>query len=246
MKKTIFLMTLVMVLAVLLSACNTAITPTGGQSSAAPYTINASGSGKVYITPDVAYVNFGVHTEADTVSEALRQNNAQSQAVAKSLSDGGIKTEDIQTSAFTVTPTQKYDENGNPTGKTVYVVENSVYVTVRDLGKLGQLLDSTVTSGANTVDGITFDVQDKTKALSEARHLAVADAMAQAKELADASGVKLGKLTSLNVYEDAGATPMYDVKTRQAAGVGGETSVSVSAGQLIVKMVANLSYEIVQ
>ena len=243
MKKIAFLTVLLVLTVALFSACSPAIftSPASGQVTG-PYTINAAGTGKVYVTPDVAFVNLGVHTEAATVSEALRQNNAQAQAVAKALSDGGVAAEDVQTSAFNISPQQQFDQMGNPTS-TTYVADNVVYVTVRDMGKLGQLLDAAVNAGANTVNSVSFDLQDKTKAYSEARRMAVEDARAQAQELADAAGVKLGKLTSLNAYANQGATPMYDVKVR--AGVGG-SSVPVAAGQLVIQMDASLSYEIEQ
>jgi hypothetical protein len=242
MKKFSLLTGITFLLLILFSAC----APTNAAqntNSQGPYTISAAGTGKVYLTPDIAYVSFGAHTEADTVSAALSQNNDQAQTLSKTLTDMGVDGKDIQTSAFSVSPQDKFDAQGQPT-KTVYVVDNTVYVTVRDLSKLGKLLDAAVTSGANKVNSLSFDVQDKTKPLTEARQLAVQDAKAQAQELADAAGVKLGKLTSLNAIVNNNGVALYDVRAPQAAVSGG--SVPVAAGQLLIQVDVNLSYEINQ
>ena len=244
MKRMRFLLYIFTILMVMLTACAPAAVKDVTPQGQGPYTINASGPGKVYLTPDIAYVNFGAHTEGDTVSEALRKNNDQAQSLSKTLTSLGVDAKDIQTSAFTVAPQQQFDSQGQPT-KMIYVVDNAVYVTVRNLSGLGKLLDASVSSGANRVNSLTFDVQDKTKSMAEARQLAVTDAKAQARELADAAGVKLGKLTSLNAYINANGTPLYDAKAPQA-GVGGASNVPVSAGQLLVQVDVNLAYEIMQ
>ena len=123
-------------------------------------------------------------------------------------------SKDIQTSAFNVYPQQQVnpkDPSATET-KTTYVVENTVNVTVRDLSKLGGLLDKVVGSGANTIHGIQFDVKDKAKALSEARKQAIDDAKAQAAEVAQAAGVQLGAIQTLNVYTGGQPGPVYQGK----------------------------------
>jgi uncharacterized protein YggE len=205
-------------------------------------TLNASGEGKVYLVPDIAYVNIGVHSEAATVAEALKDNNAQAQAIQQALTGMGVDAKDIQTSAFNVYPMQKQNpQAGSPdtTPVTVYVVDNSVSVTVRDLSKLGDLLDKVVSSGANNINGIQFDVANKDAALSEARKQAIQDAQRQAQEIASAAGVVLGPIQSLNVSAVPNPGPLY-------AGKGGfataESSVPVSAGQLLITASANVTY----
>ncbi len=210
--------------------------------STANRTITAQGEGKVYVTPDIAYIYIGVHTESDSVASALSDNNKQAQAVASTLKELGVDAKDIQTSAFSVNPQQQFDKNGQPT-KTVYVVDNTVNVTVRDLAKLGDILDAVVKSGANTINSISFDVQNKATAIAEARKLAIQDGRSQATEMASAAGVTLGDLQSLNVYASSGPVPVYE-------GKGGASAVSVAgnvptaSGQLVITMEASMVYEI--
>jgi uncharacterized protein YggE len=91
-------------------------------------------------------------------------------------------------------------------------VDNTVNVTVRDLSVLGKLLDGVVRAGANSINGINFDVTDKTQAITEARKLAIEDARATAQELAAAAGVTLGDIYSLNSYLNTGPVTTFDSK----------------------------------
>jgi uncharacterized protein YggE len=204
--------------------------------------ITAQGEGKVYVTPDIAYIYIGVHTQSDSVASALSDNNAQAQAVSSTLKELKVDPKDIQTSAFNVNPQQQFDKDGQPT-KTVYVVDNTINVTVRDLSQLGSILDAVVKSGANTINGISFDVQDKATAIAKARNLAIQDGRSQATDMASAAGVTLGDLQSLNVYSSSGPVPVYE-------GKGGANAVSVApnvptaSGQMVITMEASMVYAI--
>lgn len=244
--KGLLLLSVLILSAIALSACgpNLAAQPAlaqGSDSGQQLRTISVSGNGKVYLTPDIAYIAIGVHTEGKDAAEAVASNNAQSQKVADALKSFKIEAKDIQTTNFSIYPQQQYDSQGKPT-ELKYVVDNTVYVTLRDISKVGDVLDAVVKAGANTINSIQFDVADKSAALSEARKAAVKDAQTQAKELADAAGVSLGDLRTISVSGGAVPVPMYDVK---AVGVGGaQASVPVSVGQLVVSLDVYMVYEI--
>ena len=116
-----------------------------------------------------------------------------------------------------------------------------VNVTVRDLGKLGQLLEASVMAGANSINSIQFDVSDREKALSTTRDLAVKNAKAQAQELATLAGVELGEITNISVYGGGNVTPMY-YGMGGGGGVAMEASVPVSAGSMVISTDVNLTY----
>ncbi len=200
----------------------------------------ASGTGEVFITPDLAYVNIGVQSKMENVASALEDNNAKAQAVSQALKGLGVDAKDIQTSAFNIYPWQEYGPGGESL-ETKYMVDNTVYVTVRDLEKLGSILDAVVRAGANSINGVQFDVTEKEKYQSEARRLAIENAKQTAQELAGAAGVKLGRIINLNVYSSGGPTPVYEAKMGMG-GVGG--NVPVSSGQLTLTMNADITYEI--
>lgn len=237
MKKQLFIIAAGLIAVLALSACASPVVNQVPQIR----TLSASGTGEVYLVPDVAYINIGVRSDADEVSEALSKNNIQANEISAALQGLGVEQKDIQTSNFNVYPMSDYGIDGQ-ISRRYFVVENTVYVTVRDLPSLGSLLDAVVRSGANTINGINFDVLDKDAAIAQARDMAIEKARAQAKAIADSAGVKLGELQSVNVYTSSGTTPVYVAK-----GIGGAmdaSSVPVAAGQLMIAVDANVTYEI--
>jgi hypothetical protein len=201
-----------------------------------PRTLNVTATGKAYLTPDVAYINIGVHTENADAAEAVASNNSQSQKVADALERFDIDPLDIQTTNFSIYPQQQYDPNGKLTGL-IYFVDNTVFVTVRDLSKLGDVIGAAVDAGANSINSIQFDAADRTKALSEARKAAVTEALAQARELATAAGVTLGDIQNINSYGVGMPMPVYEAK-----GIGGGGAVPVSPGQLVLTVDVNIVF----
>ncbi len=247
MKKRLSIVIFALLLAVSLVGCaykpaadsaNTGVAQVSGG-------INVNGTGRVFLTPDVAYVTIGVRSDAEEVSEALAENNSKSEKVSNALTQMGIEAKDIQTTAFNVYPQDMYSPTGEKTGQQ-FIVENSVYVTIRDLAKLGETLDTVVKAGANNIYGIQFDVLDKQAAVSQARKQAVESAKVQAQELADAAGVKLGKLVAVGSYANNFPTPVYDAKGFGGAEMAAASAAPISAGQLVITVEANLTYEITQ
>jgi hypothetical protein len=239
-KKTLFIIGTLLIGAVLLSACGQ-IEAQGVTSTSERY-IRVSGAGEVAVVPDIAYINIGVHSEAEDVTSALEANNTQAAELTEALKAEGIEEKDIQTANFNVYPQTRYDNMGQPVG-TSYVVDNTVYVTVRDLANLGKMLDTAISAGANNIYGISFDIADKETVLAQARELAIKDAEAKAQSVAEVAGVTLGQILSIDV-----STPTY-TQPYFGYGMGGgtsrvETSVPVSAGQIVVSYTATLNYAI--
>ena len=233
-----FLLSLVLLIAVGLSAC---AGQTASLDKSAVRTLNVNGSAQAYLTPDVAYFTIGVHTENKDAQEAVASNNALVEKVLNALKAAGVEEKDLRTTNFSIYPMDEWSPTGEKLG-TKFVVDNSLFVTLRDLTKVGEMLGVAVEAGANSVSGITFDVEDKTAVLAEARAKAVAQARSQAEELAKAAGVQLGDVQSINYYNSS-PIPLYDVKRVEAAGMGGG-GVPISTGQLTITVEVSVSYQI--
>ncbi|MBV6397438.1 MAG: 26 kDa periplasmic immunogenic protein [Anaerolineales bacterium] len=241
MRTKSLLVSILMLGVLILSACGpAAIAPAASEVSRA---LSITGVGQVSLTPDIAYIYLGVHTEMASASEAVAENNIQTQKVIAALKKMGVEAKDIRTTNFSIWPSQNYGPDGMPL-ELKYAVDNTVYVTVRDLAKLGDLLDSVITAGANTVNSIAFDVADKTAAMKEARDMAVKNAQEQAQELAAAAGVKLGDITSISFY-DTLPYPVFDGYGKGGGG-GAEAALAVpiQPGQLTITVSVSMSYEI--
>ncbi len=228
----------ILVLATLLSACG----PTTIQASAQPpvRTLNVSGTGKVDLAPDIVYINLGVHTENPSAADAVASNNAQTQKVIEALKGLGVDEKDIRTSNFSIWPSQNYAPDGTPLD-TRYVVDNQVFVTVRDLEKLGDMLDGVIAAGVNTVNSVQFDLADKSEAMKQARADAVKDAQKQAQDLAAAAGLELGEVYSIGFAESY--TPIFEYGKGGGGGAAeAAVSVPIQPGQLTISATVNMSY----
>lgn len=233
--KSLFV-SLLVILAVLLSACGAA-----PGTSANQRVLSVNGTGQVFLQPDIAYIYIGVVTEAESAAEAVSRNNADTQRLLEALKAAGVADADLRTSNFSIWQNTPYGPDGLP-GKPVYRVENTVFVTVRNLANLGSLLDAAVRAGANNINSIQFDVADKTQALRQARQAAVQAARQQAQELAQAAGVTLGSIQSIQYYD---STPvLYEQK-----GMGGGSdalalAVPINPGQMQITATVSITYEI--
>lgn len=211
-------------------------------------TITLSGTGTVRAAPDMATVNTGVTTQAETAREALDANSAAMTDLIAALHEAGLEDRDIQTSNFTVSPQYVYSDQRDANGYTLppeivgYQVSNSVTIVVRDLDSLGTVLDQTVIVGANTINGISFDVADTDKLETEARKLAVADAVAKAETYAEAAAIQLGPIESITEVDlSQPPVPMYRAQAMEMAAA---PTVPIEAGEMTYSITTTIAWEI--
>lgn len=211
-----------------------------------PATLSLAGSGEVRAKPDMAVISSGVVTEAKTARAALTANNAAMAEVIAAIKKAGIADKDLQTSGFSVEP--RYDDP--PQGKDGrrqppriigYTVSNALSVKVRDLARLGELLDLSVSLGANQVSGIAFSIENDTALRDEARKQAMADAIRKARLYAEAAGVQLKRI--LSITENAGYRPPTPFVARAMKMEAADT-VPVAAGDLALTAEVDVTWEI--
>ncbi len=168
-----------------------------------PFRFSVTGHGEVKAEPDIAWLTLGTQTRAKTAAEALAANTKAMRAVFDLLkSQFGVADKDMATSNFAITPVYEhypvYKNRPTPPPKLVgYDVSNTLTVRVRDLEKLGAIIDAVVRAGANRIQGISFGFADHRKLLDEARKKAVQDAKARAKLYAEAVGFTLGPVVDV-------------------------------------------------
>jgi len=225
----------------LLTATALALAPLTALAEDMPALITVTGEGVVQAVPDLATIPLGVTTEAETAAAAMAANNAAVQAVLDRLKAAGIEAKDVQTSNLSLNPNWVQTADGSAPRISGYVANNMLTVQVRSLDSLGTVLDAVITDGANTLNGITFGLQDPRPVLDDARRKAVEDARARAEVLAGAAGVKLGRLVSM---QEGGAImppqPMYRMEAAMAS------PVPVAAGEVGLSSSVTLVYEIAE
>lgn len=207
-------------------------------------TLSVFGEGRASARPDMAVVSTGTLSNAKTAQEALSANSKAVSDVIAALKGFGIEPKDIQTSGFSVQPQYSYptQPSRDPPRLMGYEVRNTVTIRVRDLEKLGPILDASIQSGANEAGGLSFGLSNSDKVEQEARVAAVKDAMAQAQSVAEAAGLKLVRVQSLEVRADGRVGRPMPMLMK--ADVARSAPVPVEAGETEVSAHATLVYEV--
>ena len=192
--------------------------------------------------PDVASISTGVVTQAADANAAMRANAAQMDKVMKAIRAAGIAERDIQTSGISLNPQYKYTDNAPPT-ITGYQASNTVSVRVRDLSKLGRVLDTLVEQGANQVNGPSFEVDKPDEAYDEARLGALKKARARAQTYADALGLKVRRIVSIS---EGGASMPRPVPMMRAMASDAmmEKETSVAPGETTLSVNLDVVFEL--
>ena len=210
--------------------------------------IRVVGEGTVSASPDMATVHSGVVTQAEQADEALKENSTRMQEVMRVLRSRGIADKDIQTSNFSVTPVyesppQQPRAQRSPSEPSIvgYRVHNQVRVKVRDLSKLGAVLDELVSVGSNQISGIEFGVDDTSGILDQARSRAIRDAKRRAEVYAQAAGVTVGRVEQISEQPiDEPPRPMPMMQYARAE----SSSVPVASGEQQFQVRVHVVYQL--
>jgi uncharacterized protein YggE len=212
-----------------------------------PGRISVVGEGKAAAAPDTAIFDAGVVVIAETAQAALEQNTRSITALLAALNTAGIEGRDLATSGFAVQPRIVYSQpelGKQPEQPKLegYEVRNSVTAKVRDLSKLGAIIDAAVQHGANQIGAISFSIENKDVLLDKARQDAIDDAKRKAEKAAQAAGLKLGRVLSLSeTVQHALPRPMAgDGTSFKAAGA----PVPIEAGEQSLGTQVEMTWEI--
>lgn len=172
-----------------------------GQEPVAPpaaRTIRVSGVGEIQVKPDQAHINLAVEAAAATAQAAGEQNARTMERVISALVAAGVPRTEIETRNYSV-----YPEYAPPSPRDTverqpriqgYRATNMVSVRTQDLARVGRLIDAALGAGANRVDGVHFSLKDAEASHSEAIGKAVTRARGSAEAIANALGVRLGRV----------------------------------------------------
>jgi uncharacterized protein YggE len=198
--------------------------------------VSVSATGSVAAEPDMASVSTGVIVEADTAKEALARNSTVMAKLIDGLKALGIAPADIQTTSLNVEPRYVQAKDGRPASINGYRVVNQVRLTVREVKRLGEVLDAAIALGANQVHGISFDVTKAESLKDEARKQAIANAKQRAELYATAAGVQLGPV--MQIAESVSESPRPVFATRAV----GAAPVPIEAGTRVLTVEINVTY----
>ncbi|NCU11785.1 MAG: SIMPL domain-containing protein [Sphingomonadaceae bacterium] len=205
--------------------------------------------GKSARTPDLAVFNAGVTTQGKTASEAMSANAAAMTQVIATLKKAGIADRDIQTSQISLNPVYSQPVIG-PNGQITqepriigYQATNQVTVRSRDVKGFGKVLDALVGSGANQINGPSFQLDDPVAAMDEARTKAMKTARARADLYARASGLRVVRIVSISESGGYAPPPVY-ARTAMVDAAAAEAFTPVAAGEVETQVSLTVQFEL--
>jgi len=202
-------------------------------------TIVVGGTGRVSVQPDLADLRLGVAVARPTVDAARAEAAATMEAILAAVAAAGVDRSDVRTALLSVQPRYEYREN-QPPALTGYDLANVVEVTVRDLARLGDVVDGTLRAGATSLDQLSFRVADPEPPEREARLRAMAAARARAEVLAEAAGLAIVGVS--DIVEGGGPpVPLPRMKAERMM-LAADAATPVEAGSHEISVSVTVSY----
>jgi uncharacterized protein YggE len=200
--------------------------------------ITVTGEASISVEPDVAQLRAGVVTDAKTAREAAEANSRTMNAVMAAVRALGIAERDVQTSRYSIQPTY---EPARPQRDRIsgFQATNSVTLKIRQIDKLGEIIDRLAVAGANSMGGVEFLVSDPSKQLDEARKQAIADARRRAELYASAAGVALGGVFSIT--EQSVGMPFPPMPMGRAAAA---PETPIAPGERTLRLAVTVTFDL--
>jgi len=218
-------------------------------------TISVSGKGEVSAVPDIATFSFSVTEEEADVKSAQDAVSEKISKILDSLADLDIKKKDIKTLNYNLYPRYEFYTKQRicPAGsfcpptreRTLvgYEVSQTISIKLRDIDKVGEVLNSLGDLGVSNVNGPSFDVEDREELIREARKIAIDDAKKKAKELSRDLDVKLVKIVSFSEGRNFGVAARFE-SFDSAVGIGGSLEPEIPVGETEIISNVEIVYEI--
>jgi uncharacterized protein YggE len=231
---TVAILALVFPFAAGAAATQATVDPTGATGAPGDGTLlEVTSQAEATHAPDVATVSAGVVTRAADANAAMRDNATTMDKVMQAIRAAGIPARDIQTAGVSLNPQYRYVENQNPV-ITGYQASNTVNLKVRDISRLGKVLDALVASGANQVNGPSFEIDQPEPVYDEARRDALQQAQVRAAMYAKTLGMRVRRIVSISEgggFRPPGPVPMLMSRAKAESDTAispGETSLSAT------------------
>ncbi|HUW71639.1 MAG TPA: SIMPL domain-containing protein [Candidatus Humimicrobiaceae bacterium] len=216
-------------------------------------TITVSDTGEIYAKPDLALTTFSVVNEAKTVAEAMNENTKKMNVVIESVKNQGVEDKDVKTIDFNIYPRYEWYQPECltypcPARRRVlvgYEIRQSLQVKIRDMTKIGDIIQEATDAGANQVGDLQFTIDKQDELKAQAREEAIKKTKTKAQELASQLGVKLVRIVNFN--EGVSTPYYYDYALKEVVGMGGGEEApqpQIETGENKISVTVTITYEI--
>lgn len=216
-----------------------------GRDIEARNVITVSGIGEIYAKPDLALISFSVVIEKKTVEGAMAENTKKMNVVIDSIKKQGVEEKDLKTTNFAISPLYEWRKDEFLREKRVligYEVRQALEVKIRDLTKIGDVIQTATEAGVNQVGDLQFTIDKQDELKSQARKEAIEKARAKASEMAEQLGVKLVRITNFNEGWVMPVSPPYFME--KAVGLGSAEAPQIETGENKIEVTVGITYEI--
>jgi len=221
-----------------------------GQGVETKNIITVSDTSEIYAKPDLAITSFSVVTEAKTVAEAMSENTTKMNAVISGVKGQGVEDKDLKTINFNISPHYEWYDKSllYPSGRrtlTGYDITQTLQVKIRDMEKIGTIIQTAVDAGSNEASDLQFTIDKEDELKNQAREQAIEKTKAKAESLAKQLGVKLVRIIS---FSENNYLPYYYSGLEKAAvpagyGIGGGEA-QIQTGENKITSIVSITYEI--
>lgn len=242
----LFWLGIILVAGIVATLLVNAYTNSSSVSGNYPREISVSAQGKSIVKPDIAVVQLGYTNEGQDSATVITENNDKMKAVSDEVKKLGVEEKDIHTVNYNFSPKYNWTE-GRGNFVDGYTLTQEIEVKIRDFTKINDIMQKASEAGVNVINQLTFSVDDPQKAKEVAMKEAVTKAKSKAQSIANASGLRLGRL--VNVYED-GNTPVANnySEAKMVDGMGGGNSAvsspDIQPGQQEISVNMTLVYRL--
>lgn len=207
-------------LALVLAALAWSATATAEEARPEEPRLRVEGMGRVAAEPDMATLGIGVEAQAETPSEAVEAMATDMSAVIEALRGAGLEENDIRTGELSLGPvfSEPPADRGGAPEIAGYIAANEVMVRIRDLARVGEIVEAGITVGATRFGGLSFGLAEPAPVADAALAEAMADALRKARLLAQAAGLNLGDIVAVRELGsgDDGPQPIMEMRAMQA------------------------------
>ena len=213
-------------------------------SALADSSIVVTGTGETYIPADTAVVSLGVSARNADALKAQSEVNEVIARIRAALTDAGLKEEDINTGYVNLYGV--YDYSGYAEKLTGYNASSSLAVMVKDISRVGEVIDLAFGAGANMLDDVSFSASDDSAARAESLKAAVAEAKEKAAVLAEAAGMGEPEIESIQetgffAYDNG--TNHFVTKAAGAAETATDTATIIQAAKICVSATVTVTFK---
>lgn len=206
--------------------------------------LTVAGAGVVSIMADQASVVVGVEEISDNVLEAQSSVNSKINAISEALLQAGVEPKNLSTEQIYIDT--NYDTTFTVRRMTGYTVSNRISITTSEIDKLGEYIDLAFKAGANTLGSVSFSAKETEPAQEEALRLAVENAREKAEVIADASGLEIVRIVSIDesseVYGYNGTAKYSNLRLSESS----DAATMVQAASLEVRATVKIEFELAE